>query len=52
VPDRSQQIVLADHTVTVPDQVNKEIEDLGLHGHQVSTPAQLAAIQVECTVLE
>ena len=52
MPHRGQQIVFADHTVTVPDQVNEEIEDLGLDSHQGRSPAQLAAIRVECTVLE
>ena len=35
-PDRGQQIILADHAVAVPDQVNEEIEDLGLDRHQGS----------------
>ena len=52
VPDRRQKIVLADHTVTVPDQVDKKIEDLGLDGHKRRTPPQLAAIRVERTFLE
>jgi hypothetical protein len=32
--------------------VNKEIEDLGLDSHKRGSPAQFAAIRVECTVLE
>jgi hypothetical protein len=52
MPDRGQQIILADDTVAVPDQVNKEIEDLGLDSHKGRSPAQFAAIRVECTVLE
>jgi hypothetical protein len=52
LPDRGQQIILADHTVTVPDQVNKEIEDLGLDSHKGSSPAQFATIRVKYTVLE
>src|SRR5450432_2538032 len=52
VPDRGQQFVLADHTATVLDQVNDEIEDLGLDSHQGSSAPQFATIRVECTVLE
>ena len=47
MPDRRQEIVLTDHTITVPDQVNKEVEDLGLNSHKVRFPPQLAAIRVE-----
>ncbi len=52
MPDRSQQLILADHAVTVPDEVKKKIEDLGLDSHQGSSPAQFAAIRVEYTILE
>jgi hypothetical protein len=52
MPDRGQQIILADHPVTVPDQVDKEIEDLGLDSHKGRSPAQFTAIRVERTVLE
>ena len=52
MPDRGQQIILTDHTVTVQDQVNKEIEDLRLDRHKGSPSAQLAAIRIECTLLE
>jgi hypothetical protein len=38
MPDRRQKLVLADDTITVPDQVNKEIENLGLDGHKVCSP--------------
>ena len=38
MPDRRQEVVLADHTITVPDQVNKEIEDLRLDSHKVRSP--------------
>ena len=52
MPDRSQQIVFANYAVTVPDQVNKEIEDLGLDSYEGGSPAQLSAIRIDCTVLE
>ena len=35
MPDRRDEVVLANHTITVLDQVNKKIEDLGLDGHKV-----------------
>ncbi len=38
--------------VTVADQVNQEIEDLGLNGHKGSAPAKLAEIRIERTILE
>ena len=34
----AREVILADHTITVPDQVNKEIEDLGLDSHKVRSP--------------
>jgi hypothetical protein len=47
MPDRRQEIILADYTIAVLDQVNKKIEDLGLDGHKVCSPPQLAAIRVK-----
>jgi hypothetical protein len=52
MPDRRQQVVLADDAITLPNQVNQEIENLGLDRHQVRSPPQLAAIRVERTILE
>ena len=52
MPHRGQQFILADDTVTVPDQMNEKIEDLGRDGHQGRSPAQFATIRVECAVLE
>ena len=52
VPDRRQKFILADDTATVPDQVNEEIEDLGLDGYKRRPPPQLAAIHIEGTVIE
>jgi hypothetical protein len=52
MPDRGKELVFADHALTVSDQVNKEIEDLGLDGDQHSSPTQFAAICVEHTILE
>jgi hypothetical protein len=39
MPDRSQQLILADHAVTVANQMNEEIEDLRLDGHRRGSPA-------------
>src|SRR5262249_6136179 len=52
VPDRREEVVLADHAIAVLDQVNKEIENLGFDSDKLRSPAQLAAIRVERTFLE
>jgi hypothetical protein len=52
VPDRGQKLILADHAVTVPDQVNKEIEDLGLNSHYLRSPPELAAVDIERAFFE
>jgi hypothetical protein len=36
----------------MPDQVDEEIEDLGLDGHEVRTPAQFPTRRVEYNFLE
>ena len=46
-----QQFVLADHAVTVPDEMDQEIEDLGLDGNQ-GAATQFAAVGVEDTVFK
>ena len=35
MPDRCQEVVLADHTITVPDLLNNKIEDVGLDYRKV-----------------
>ena len=52
VPDRCQEVVLADDAVAVPDQVDQNIEDLRFHSHQLASAAQLSAIRIERTVLK
>jgi hypothetical protein len=52
VPDRSQQLILADHTITVAKQVNKEIEDLRLDGHRRGSPAELPMAGVEHAIIK
>ena len=50
VPDRGDQIVLADHAVAVFDQEDQQIEDLRLQRKQRAVPPQLAAIGVKCMI--
>ena len=52
MPDRVQEIVLADHTITVLNEMNEQIENLGLDGYKSRSSAQFAAIGVERTILE
>ena len=50
VPDRGDEIVLADHAVAVFDQEDQQIEDLRLQRNQRAVPPQLAAIGVKCMI--
>ena len=52
VSDRGQQFVLADHTATVLDQVNDEIEDLGLDRHAFTGADQFAALRIKALVFK
>ena len=52
LPDGGQQLILADHPVAVPDQMNKKIENLRLDSNQGASPAQFAAVRVEYAILE
>lgn len=47
MPDRCNQIVLADDTFAVADQVFQEIEDLRLDGNQVAPAPQFAPVAIE-----
>jgi hypothetical protein len=51
-PDRSDQVVFADHAVVVADQVGQEIENLGLERNEIAPAAQLAPISVEREILK
>src|SRR5258708_4128682 len=51
-PDCSNQVVLADNTIPVFDQVFKEIEDLRGDGTELRPAPQLAAFRVEHKVFE
>src|SRR5216683_4869379 len=46
-PDGVEHIVLADHPITVADQVDEQIEDLRPDVNQLGAAPQLAAIHVE-----
>ena len=52
MPNRSDQIVLADHALPVADQVFQKIEDLRLDRNQIGPAAQLAPVGIESTILE
>jgi hypothetical protein len=52
LPDRGEEIVPADYTLAIADEIDQEIEDLGFHGHHVRAAPQLAALGVEGTVFE
>jgi len=41
-PDGLQEVVLADHTIAVIDQIEQQIEDLRLDGDEHSAPRKLA----------
>src|SRR5262245_10811654 len=47
VPDSVEQILLADHPITVADQVDEQIEDLRPDIDQLGAAPQLAAIHVD-----
>jgi hypothetical protein len=51
-PDRSQQIVLADHPVSVSDEEFQEVENLRFHRQQRGPSAQLAPLRVESVILK
>src|SRR5262249_15581450 len=52
LPDLGHQLVLADHPVAVPDQVDDQIEDLRLERQRLRPAPQFAALGVERAVVE
>ena len=46
IPDGPEQIIFADHPITVPDQIDEQIEDLRPNINQLCAAPQLAAIHV------
>src|SRR2546425_5114029 len=51
-PNRPQEVVLADHPLPVPDEVDQEIEDLGFKRNQPGAAPQLTALDVERIIPE
>ena len=52
LPNGAQQIVFADHTVSIADQAFEQIEDLGFDSHKPASPSQLAPAGIKHVVLE
>src|SRR3989442_1740277 len=52
LPDRRQQIILAHDVISVPDQVQEEIEHLRFDLHHSAAVTQLAASWVESIIAE
>jgi hypothetical protein len=52
VPDRCDQIVLADDAFAVADEVFQEVEDLGLDRDKAARAPQLTPVAIENKVLE
>ena len=46
-PDRSEEIVLADHPVPIFDQIDKKIKDLWLDLNEIGSAPQFAAADIE-----
>src|SRR5205807_5966321 len=52
MPDGRQQVILAYHTVSIPDQMHEKIEDLRLDVDHVGAAMQLAPLDVESVFSE
>jgi hypothetical protein len=52
IPDGVEQVIPAHQTVAVTNEVFEQVEDLRLHGHQCSAPAQFAPSDVENELIE
>ena len=52
MPDRRQQVILADDPIAVAYQANQEIEHLRLDSHKRASSTQFAPICVEGAVFE
>ena len=50
VPDGGDQIVLTDDPVTVPNQINQQVEHLRLDGNERRPPIQLATIGINAVI--
>ncbi len=51
-PNRLQQIVLADHALAVPDQVQQQVEDLRRQRNFFRSPHQFPQVGIEYKILE
>jgi hypothetical protein len=51
-PYRRDEVVLADHAITIFNEVDQNIENLGLYGDELIAPAQLPPFCVEQAVCE
>ena len=52
LPNRSKQIVLADHAVAVADQIHQQVEHLRLDSNRLIRSPQLAAIDIDDNVIK
>ena len=52
LPDRGNQLILADHALAMLDQVNQQIENLRLDSNSRATATQLTATGMQLTVAE
>jgi hypothetical protein len=46
IPKGREQIILAEDALALLNQMDQEIEDLGLKGNQIASPAQLTPVRV------
>ncbi len=52
IPDGVDEVILADHALSIADQVIEQVEYLWRDGDQVRATMQLAPVGVECIFLE
>ena len=52
VPDRADQLILADDAVPVTYQVGEQVKDLRRHGQRIGSAMKLAPLDVQCMALE
>jgi len=52
IPNRRQEIILADDVIPIPDQVEQKIEHLRLDRHQFGAARQLTPVRVESMIAE
>jgi len=52
LPDGVEQLVLAHYTVTMPEQIEQDVENLGLELDLDASAAQLATAHIQCEFLK